>query len=93
MNHEVTQTDREHHRTLSKWLNEEQIGPIDRVALAHVLNAGAQAQPAIEAISFMTDAEIDVLLDQFWGNIKGIQLDMHRANARFIEFNVLKNNT
>jgi len=33
----------DHHRTLSKWLNEEQTGPIDRVALAHVLGATASS--------------------------------------------------
>jgi len=37
----------DHHRTIAKWLNEGQTGPIDRFALAHVLSATAQAQPAI----------------------------------------------
>jgi len=37
----------DYHRTLAKWLNEETTAPIDRVALAHVLGAAAQAPPVI----------------------------------------------
>jgi len=44
----------DHHRTLSKWLNEEQTGPIDRIALAHVLSAAAQTPLA----RLLTEAEI-----------------------------------
>ena len=35
----------DHHRTIAKWLNEEQTGPIDRVALAHVLGAAMKGKP------------------------------------------------
>ncbi len=41
----------DHQRTLSKWLNEEQTGPIDRVAMAHVLGEIEALKAALVYIS------------------------------------------
>lgn len=54
------------HRELHKWLNEEQLKPIDRVALATVLAAVAPEREGIAApkpVSPMTDAEYQRMIE------------------------------
>jgi len=49
---------RDAHLELSKWLNEEQTKPIDRVALATVLWSVAQQIDALHDEADLTDSEI-----------------------------------